>query len=100
MNTGIKTLICGVLLWLHLACSAASAPYSAIVMDANTNQVLYRDKAEAISHPAGLTKLAAFYVALSEVEAGNIGLDTMIKISRKATEEEYAEKAIGLRAGG
>ena len=97
MNTGIKTLICGILLWLHLAYSAASAPYSAIVVDANTKQVLYRDKAEAISHPAGLTKLATLYVALSEVEAGNISLDTMIRISRKATEE--ADPTLGLREG-
>ena len=39
MNTGIKTLICGILLWLHLAYSAASAPYSAIVVDANTSLI-------------------------------------------------------------
>lgn len=97
MDTGIKTLICSVLLWLHLACVASSAPYSAIVMDANTNQVLHSDNAEAISHPAGLTKLAALYVALSEVEAGNIGLDTRIRISRQATEE--AEPTLGLREG-
>ena len=75
MYAGIKTLICSVLLWLHLAYSAASASYSAIVMDANTNQVLHSDNAEAISHPAGLTKLTTLYVALSEVEAGNIGLE-------------------------
>ena len=97
MNTGIKTLICSVLLWLHLACSATSAPYSAIVIEANTNQIIHYDNADAISHPAGLTKLAALYVTLSEVEAGNIGLDTMIRISRKATEE--AEPTLGLREG-
>ena len=66
-------------------------------MDANTNQVLHSDNAEAISHPAGLTKLATLYVALSEVEAGNISLDTMIRISRKATEE--ADPTLGLREG-
>ena len=97
MNTGIKTLICSVLLWLHLACSATSAPYSAIVIEANTNQIIHYDNADAISHPAGLTKLAALYVTLSEVEAGNIGLDTMIRISRKATEE--ADPTLGLREG-
>ncbi|XXK32601.1 D-alanyl-D-alanine carboxypeptidase family protein [Rhodobacteraceae bacterium nBUS_24] len=97
MNTGIKTLICCILLWLHLAYSAASAPYSAIVIEANTNQIVHYDNAEAISHPAGLTKLATLYVALAEVEAGNIGLDTMIRISRKATEE--ADPTLGLREG-
>ena len=97
MNTGIKSLICSVLLWLHLAYSAASAPYSAIVIEANTNQIVHYDNAEAISHPAGLTKLAALYVTLSEVEAGNISLDTMIRISRKATEE--ADPTLGLREG-
>ena len=97
MNTGIKTLICSVLLWLHLACSAASASYSAIVMDANTNEILHSDNAETVAKTAGLTKLAAFYVALSEVEAGNISLDTMIRISRKATEE--ADPTLGLREG-
>ena len=85
MNTGIRTLICGILLWLHLACTATSASYSAIVMDANTNEILHSDNAETVAKTAGLTKLAAFYVALSEVEAGNISLDTMIRISRKAT---------------
>lgn len=78
MNTGIKTLICSVLLWLLLACTATSASYAAIVMDANTNEFLHSDNAEVISHPAGLTKLAALYIALSEVEAGNISLDTII----------------------
>ena len=97
MNTGFKTLVCSVLLWLHLAYSAASAPYSAIVIEANTNQIVHYDNAETIAKTAGLTKLAALYVALSEVEAGNISLDTMIRISRKATEE--AEPTLGLREG-
>ena len=46
MNTGIKTLICGALLWLHLVFTAASASYSAIVVDANTNEILHSNNAE------------------------------------------------------
>ena len=43
--------------------AALSAPYAAIVINADTGEVLHEENADDRMHPAGLTKLMTLYVA-------------------------------------
>ena len=85
-------------LWLALSASAAmAAPYAAMVIDARTGKVLHSRNADTRLHPASLTKMMTLYVVFDAVEKGEISLDTMVKISRKAAAEPPSK--LGLKAG-
>lgn len=77
--------------------AALSAPYAAIVIDADTGEVLHEENAEDRMHPAGLTKLMTLYVAFDAIETGLIGLDELVRISLKAQSEPPVK--LGLREG-
>ena len=71
------------ILFIFAATTAFSAPYAAIVIDAETGEVLHEENADERIHPAGLTKLMTLYVAFDAIETGLIGLDDLAKISLK-----------------
>ncbi len=77
--------------------SAKAAPYAAYVMDARTGEVLHSRNAETRLHPASLTKMMTLYIVFEAVERGEISMDTMIKVSKKAASEPPSK--LGLRAG-
>ena len=76
---------------------AAAAPYAAMVMDARTGEVLHSRNADTRLHPASLTKMMTLYVVFDAVERGQISLDTMVKISKKAAAEPPSK--LGLKPG-
>ncbi len=76
---------------------ANSAPYAAMVIDARTGEVLHSRNADTRLHPASLTKMMTLYIAFEAVENGEISLDSMVTISRKAANEPPSK--LGLRAG-
>jgi D-alanyl-D-alanine carboxypeptidase len=88
-------------LGLVSACSqpvpAGAAPYAAHVMDARTGETLFAENADTRLHPASLTKMMTLYIAFSEIEAGNISLDTMITVSANAAAQPPSR--LGLKAG-
>jgi D-alanyl-D-alanine carboxypeptidase len=77
--------------------SKAGPPYAAYVMDARTGETLYSENADTRLHPASLTKMMTLYIAFSEIEAGNISLDTMITVSKNAAAQPPSR--LGLKAG-
>ena len=77
--------------------SAKSAPYAAYVMDARTGEVLHSRNADTRLHPASLTKMMTLYIVFEAVEKGEISLDTMVKVSKKAAAEPPSK--LGLRSG-
>ena len=77
--------------------AALSAPYAAIVLDANTGEFLYEENADARLHPAGLTKLITLYAAFDAIETGIVELDESVEISLKAQYEPPVK--LGLREG-
>ncbi|MEO0918891.1 MAG: D-alanyl-D-alanine carboxypeptidase family protein, partial [Pseudomonadota bacterium] len=77
--------------------AAIAAPYAAMVIDARTGKVLHSRNADTRLHPASLTKMMTLYVAFDAVEKGEISLDTMVEISRKAAAEPPSK--LGLKAG-
>lgn len=80
-----------------IARSIYAAPYAAMVMDAKTGQVLHSRNADTRLHPASLTKMMTLYVVFQAVENGEISLDTKVKISRNAANEEPSK--LGLKSG-
>ena len=82
---------------LLCATTMFAAPYAAIVINAETGEVLYEENADTRLHPAGLTKLMTLYVAFDAIDKGLMKLDETVRISKKAELEPPA--SLGLRAG-
>src|ERR1043165_6524693 len=55
---------------------AYSPPYAALVVDANSGNVLHAANADALRHPASLTKIMTLYLLFEQIEAGKLRLDT------------------------
>jgi len=67
------------------AASAAAGP--SLLFDAKTGQVIESEDAFARWYPASLTKLMTTYVAFRAVEAGEVTLQSPVRVSRNAANE-------------
>ena len=71
-------------------------PYSALVIDDNSGQVLHDAKADEPRHPASLTKIMTLYLLFEQLQAGRLKLDTQLPISAFAAQQ--APTKLGLKA--
>jgi D-alanyl-D-alanine carboxypeptidase (penicillin-binding protein 5/6) len=62
----------------------SSTAKSYILMDFNSGKVIADKKSTAKVEPASLTKIMTGYVVINELKMGNIKLDDMVTISKKA----------------
>ena len=74
-----------------------SPPYAAIVVDANSGSVLHAANADALRHPASLTKIMTLYLLFEQLEAGKFRLDTRLEVSAHAAAQ--APSKLGLLPG-
>ena len=65
-----------------------SPPAASIVVDGNTGQVLQASNPDAPRHPASLTKIMTLYLLFERLDAGKIKLDTPLKISQHAADQD------------
>jgi len=65
-----------------------SPPSASIVVDGNTGQVLQASNPDAPRHPASLTKIMTLYMLFEHLDAGKIKLDTPLKISEHAADQD------------
>src|SRR5580658_793641 len=73
----------------HQADSESYSPlFASIVVDGNTGEVLTATNADALRHPASLTKIMTLYLLFERLEAGKIKLDTPLKISSHAADQD------------
>ena len=94
----IKNFLSLLLLFLAVYSNQLSAaPSAAIVLDANTEEVLYERNSDYRLHPAGLTKLITLYATYSALSDVTLSFDDNIKISLKSADEPPV--TLGLRAG-
>ncbi|MFG1349311.1 serine hydrolase [Xanthobacter autotrophicus] len=70
---------------------------AAIIVDANTGKVLYEDNADALRHPASVTKIMTLYLLFEQLEAGNLKLDSNLQVSAKAASQQPSK--LGVRPG-
>jgi D-alanyl-D-alanine carboxypeptidase len=88
---------------LALLLIAAAAPafaqerYAAIVINAQTNEVLVSDQADEQRFPASLTKMMTLYLLFDALERGQIRLDDRIVASRRAS--RMPPSRLGVRRG-
>ncbi|MFW6229568.1 MAG: D-alanyl-D-alanine carboxypeptidase family protein [Halanaerobium sp.] len=59
-------------------------PESAILMEAETGQVLFEKNADRVLPPASITKIMPLLIAMEKIEDGSISLDDQVSISRYA----------------
>lgn len=79
------------------ATSTADPRYADIVVDANTGDVLHATNADAIRHPASLTKIMTLYLLFERLESGRVKLDSQMEVSAHAASQ--APTKLGLRPG-
>jgi D-alanyl-D-alanine carboxypeptidase len=77
------------------ASAQATTPY--LVVDADSDQVLMENEANAPWYPASLTKLVTVYVALDAVRSGKLTLDTPLVMSARAA--RMPPSKMGFRPG-
>jgi D-alanyl-D-alanine carboxypeptidase len=80
------------------AASIVSNPqYAAIVVDANTGDILHSANPDSLRHPASLTKIMTLYLLFERLESGKIKLSTPLDVSAHASAQ--APSKLGLRPG-
>ncbi len=77
---------------------AHAVTQASILVDARTGQVLESSNADALAHPASLTKLMTLYLTFQRLERGQITLDTELYVSRHAAWQSPTK--LWLRPGG
>lgn len=71
----------------HHAEEDYSPPTASILVDANSGAVLEAANADALRHPASLTKVMTLYLLFEQLDAGRLKLDTPLKVSEHAAEQ-------------
>ncbi|QFR35005.1 D-alanyl-D-alanine carboxypeptidase [Ancylobacter sp. TS-1] len=71
--------------------------YSHIVMDANTGRVLDAENADALRHPASVTKVMTLYLLFEQLESGKMRLNTPLRVSRYAASQQPSK--LGVKPG-
>jgi D-alanyl-D-alanine carboxypeptidase len=80
------------------ASSSYSPGYAAIVVDANTGSTLHSANADAMRHPASLTKIMTLYMLFERLESGRLSPDSLLRVSEHAADQSPTK--LGLREGG
>ena len=76
---------------------AWQAGFAAIVVDAKTGKVLDDENADALRHPASLTKIMTLYMLFEQIEQGKISLKSRLAVSEYASERPPSK--LGLPEG-
>ncbi len=97
LRWGVFSVISVAAFLAQSAVPGAAAPYSDIVVDANSGAILHQTNPDATRHPASLTKIMTLYLLFEQLEAGKIKLDSQLKVSQTASEQSPTK--LGLKAG-
>jgi D-alanyl-D-alanine carboxypeptidase len=71
--------------------------HAALVIDVNSGAVLHKDDADALRHPASLTKMMTLYLTFECLESGRLKMSDMITISKHAA--SVAPSKLNLKPG-
>jgi len=77
--------------------SYSEPKYAAVVVDAETGQVLYEENAGNTRFPASLTKMMTLYLTFDAIKQGKFTLDSILPVSEKAAGQPQTN--IALNAG-
>jgi len=76
---------------------AAQAKYAALVMDAETGELLYARNATSPKYPASLTKMMTLYLLFGALDSGRMTMNQPLKVSKRAASQPPSR--LGLKAG-
>ncbi len=74
-------------------------PQASLVIDAQSGETLHADNADAMRHPASLTKIMTLILAFDALENGKLELDQEIRTPKAATVLEGHSSKLRLRPG-
>ncbi|MCI5050284.1 MAG: D-alanyl-D-alanine carboxypeptidase [Rickettsiales bacterium] len=74
-----------------------SSKYAALVMDADTGEVLFSRNADKKRYPASLTKMMTLYMLFEALSSGEVSMSTRLKVSAKAASQPQTN--ISLKSG-
>jgi D-alanyl-D-alanine carboxypeptidase len=75
----------------------AAPPYAEFLLDPATGAVLHAVNADVTTQPASLTKIMTLFLAFDALDKGDLTLDQLIPVSRRA--QNMAPSKLGLVAG-
>lgn len=81
----------------YLTIPATESKYAAIVVDANTGEVLYAKRADSPRYPASITKVMTLYLAFEAISEGRLKPTDLITVSARAASQPPTK--LGLAAG-
>ncbi|WP_066681973.1 D-alanyl-D-alanine carboxypeptidase [Caulobacter sp. CCH9-E1] len=81
----------------YLQLNASEPKYAAIVIDANSGEVLYDKRADSPRYPASVTKVMTLYLTFEALSEGRLKLTDRVVMSPRAAAQ--APTKIGLRPG-
>lgn len=108
MRLSVLKWVCGMLLAMaftsssqaikrHRVAPAYNPKYAAIVVDADTGQVLESEDPDGRRHPASLAKMMNLYIIFDELHRGRLKLSTRMPVSAHASRQ--APSKLGLQPG-
>ncbi len=80
-----------------VAQSSDNSRYAAIVVDAESGEVLFARHADSRRYPASITKVMTLYLAFEALAEGQVRLDDVLTVSARAASEPPSK--LGLAAG-
>ena len=80
-----------------VAQSAENTRYAAIVVDAESGEVLFARHADSPRYPASITKVMTLYLTFEALSEGKVKLDDVLTISPRAASQPPSK--LGLAAG-
>jgi len=79
------------------AISPLGAPrFATVLMDADTNEILYAEQATAIRHPASITKVMTLYLVFDALDAGRLRLDDRVVMTPHAARQRPSKLGLGV----
>jgi D-alanyl-D-alanine carboxypeptidase len=92
-----KMVILGLAIVLLSTSLQAQAKYAAIIIDADTGEVLHEVNGDGMNYPASLTKMMTLYLAFEALDNGQLNLDQKLAVSAHAASR--APSRLGLEPG-
>jgi D-alanyl-D-alanine carboxypeptidase len=80
-----------------VAASPLGGPrFAAVLMDADTSEILYAEQATAIRHPASITKVMTLYIVFDALDTGRLRLDDRVVMSYRAVNQRPSKLGLGV----
>ena len=76
--------------------AAVNPAYAAIVVDAETGEVLFARHADSRRYPASVTKVMTLYLAFEALAAGDVRLDDVLTVSPRAASQPPSKLGLGV----